>query len=226
MLFGNRYSSYRSNSDNMLSTLILLILLSFLAYYAYNNYVKKSDEESALTNADEKQINALVKKCESDIRAQYAKDQADREDTNGVCSDKTSKNKYECINKHRCSIPEIVEQEACLKTAGARWYPHEWTSNVAAAAATVNADTNNATGAATDAAADAAADATADAATDATADATAAAAADATVDQSTPEGFLTGASSLLDEPFMAYNSGSSLVGADLTESFMPFNELN
>ncbi len=43
---------------------------------------------------------------------------------------------------------------------------------------------------------------------------------------SSSEGFLTGASDLLDEPFMAYNSGSSLVGADLTENFMSFNELN
>ena len=123
------------------------------------------------------------------------------------------------------------EEEACKK-AGARWYPHEWTSNVASSAATLNADNSGAN-------ADAGADADADANADVNADAGANDGADANADAgdganagadagagASSEGFLTGASDLLDEPFMAYNSGSSLVGADLTENFMSFNELN
>ena len=115
MLFGNRYGSYRSNSNDMLSTLILLILISFLAYYAYNQYVKPTEKESAITNADEKQIKSLVDNYEAELRKKFAKDQEDREDTSGVCSDDKLKNKYDCINKYRCSIPEIVEEEACKK---------------------------------------------------------------------------------------------------------------
>ena len=73
MLFGNRYGSYRSNSNDMLSTLILLILISFLAYYAYNQYVKPTEKESATTNADEKQIKSLVDNYEAELEEKLSK---------------------------------------------------------------------------------------------------------------------------------------------------------
>ncbi len=234
MLFGNRYGSYRGNSDSTLSTLILLVLVSFLAYYAYNNYIKKSEEESALTDADEKSIKALLKKYESDLRTKYVKDQEDKVDTDGVCSDNTSKNKYDCINHNRCSIPEIVEEEACLKTAGAKWYPHEWTANAASSAAVVNSNATNTSdtvGTNNDVVDPGSDSVPTDAAVTSDTDAVATDAAggvDGTEQnlQSGSEGFLTDTSQLLDEPFMAYTSSSSLIGADLTENFMPFSELN
>ena len=64
------------------------------------------------TDADEKQIKSLVDNYEAELRKKFAKDQEDREDTSGVCSDDNLKNKHDCINKYRCSIPEIVEKEA------------------------------------------------------------------------------------------------------------------
>ena len=73
MLFGNRYGSYRSNSNDMLSTLILLVLISFLAYYAYNQYKKQSEKESAITDADEKQIKSLVDNYEAELRKNLLK---------------------------------------------------------------------------------------------------------------------------------------------------------
>lgn len=222
MLFGNRYGSYRSNSDNMLSSLILLILVSFLAYYAYTHYIIKFEEQSALTDADEKSINAMVKKYESELRAKHLKNQADKLDTDGVCSDNTLKNKYDCINKKRCSIPEIVDEDACIKTAGAKWYPNEWTANVESSStnadstdtsASSNTVTNN----------DNTGDTNTITADTSVTDDSGNSAGDTSAGS---EGFLTSASELLDEPFMAYTSSSSLVGADLTENFMPFSELN
>ena len=84
MLFGNRYGSYRSNPNDMLSTLILLVLISFLAYYAYNQYVKTTEKESAIIDADEKQIKSLVDSYEAELRKKIAKDQEDKEDTKGL----------------------------------------------------------------------------------------------------------------------------------------------
>lgn len=234
MLFGNRYGSYRGQSNNTLSNLILVVLISFLAYYAYTHYLKKSEEETALTESDEKTIKSMVADYESKLRNQYAKDEADREDTNGVCSDAALKNKYACENKNRCSIPEIVDKETCLQTTGARWEPHTWTVNNSAAnagtgateaGADAGADAASDAGAATDTGADTVTDTGTATATDTAAGSTAAA-TDAGAAAGDSEGFLNGMSNLLDEPFMAYNSGSSLVGADLTESFMPFSELN